>query len=659
MHRHVLLNRKEHLLFTVISVLSVLSLLTFPVISSAGEVKTVIEADSLTYDASRQVYHLRGDVRIRRLDALLKAEEADYMEKTGEAKASGDVRYEDRWVVIEAEKLKINIETKRGLVYNARLFFKKDNYHIRAEEIERLGEKDYVIRKATFTTCDAPLPAWCFSSRKTDVRIGDRLKAKNVLFRIKGLPVLYSPLLWAPIYTERKSGLLMPEPGFRSDKGFFYRQPLFLVLADNRDATLYFDLYTRRGIGEGLEYRYIERGAGAGKWWLYHLRDKELGKDFLEFKGEHTLYRKEKASGFLNIHYINDRSFYQEYSQMVQVRTRRFLESTAEVFYPFRKGRAYLLGRAWQDLKESSEGVLQKLPEAGLSLYPSKKGPVYLSLKASFSNFYSKDLQRVQRLDIHPRLYQSVGDSIQLSQVIGLRGTFYSISNTDDFPDSISREAFDYSLRLHTRFWRRYHAFTHIVEPEISYGFVPRVEADIPLLDSTELYRRRSVFDFGLRNYLFGSGGQIASVRLTGRYDALAAGSPFGSIRLEAAVFHPVNFRLDTSYNPDTGDFEQVNYSASWRAGRSGFSFGQRYSRADGILFYSGGVSLPVTGRLALNSTLWYDAQAGRLEDLKLSADYSAQCWGVNITFNRRPDDYSILFLVELKGLGTISFSGI
>ncbi|NOZ26023.1 MAG: LPS-assembly protein LptD [Nitrospirae bacterium] len=659
MRGQVLLNRRGNLLFTVISVLSVLGLFVFPVRSSAGEVKTVIEADSLTYDAATRVYHLRGDVRIRRLDAFLKAEEADYAEKTGEARAYGDVRYEDGWVVIEAERLRLNIETKRGLVYNARLFFKKDNYHVRAEEIERLGEKDYVIRKATFTTCDAPLPAWCFSSRKTDVRIGDRLKARSVLFRIKGLPVLYSPFLWAPIYTERKSGLLLPEPGFRSDKGFFLRQPLFLVLSGNRDATLYFDLYTRRGIGEGLEYRYVERRAGAGKWWLYHLRDRELGKDFLEFRGEHTLYRREKTSGFLNIHYINDRSFYQEYSQMVQVRTRRFLESTAEVFYPFGKGRAYLFGRAWQDLKESSEGVLQKVPEAGLALYPSRNGPVYLSLKASFSNFYSKDLQRVQRLDIRPTLYHTAGDAVQVSQIIGLRGTLYSISNTGDFPDRMSREAFDYSLRLHTRLWRRYSAFTHMVEPEISYTFIPPIEDGLPLLDSTELYRRASVIDFGLRNYLFGRGGQIASVRLTGRYDSLAAGSPFGLMRLEAAVFRPVNFRLDTSYNPDTGDFEQVNYSASWRAGRTALSFGQRYSRADGILFYSGGISLPVTGRLAMGSSLWYDAEEGRLEDLRLTAEYSAQCWGMNITFNRRPDDYSILFLVELKGLGTISFSGI
>ncbi|NOY39675.1 MAG: LPS-assembly protein LptD [Nitrospirae bacterium] len=647
----------KNLQFAIILIM--LGFFLFPALSSAEEVETSIEAEFLTYDAAQQVYYLRGDVRIRRLDALLQAEKAEYMERTGEARASGNVRYEDRWVIIEAENLDINIETNRGIVYNARLFFKKDNYHIRAEEIERLDEKNYVIRKATFTTCDAPLPAWCFSSKKTDVRIGDRLKAKNVLFRIKGLPVLYSPLLWAPIYTERKTGLLLPEPGFRSDKGFFYRQPLFLALADNRDATLYFDLYTRRGIGEGLEYRYIEKKAGAGQWWLYHLRDRTLGKDFYEFKGKHTLFRKDSLSGFLNIHYINDRSFYQEYSQQVQVRTRRFLESTAEVFYPFKKGRAYLFGRAWQDLKESAEDVMQKAPEAGISLYPSKKGPLYLSLKTSYSNFYSKNLLRVQRFDIYPRIYHSFGDSIQLSQIIGLRETLYNISNSDDFPDSISREAFDYSLRLHTRLRKRYPAFTHIIEPEIGYRFIPPVKDDIPLLDSTELYRRVSAVDFGFRNYLYGRNGQIASVRLTGLYDILKADNPFGLIRLEAALFHPLNLKLDTSYNPNSGDFEQINYSASLKAGRVGLLFGQRYSRDDDILFYRGGISLPVTSRLALNSALWYDAKGGGLEDLKLSANYSAQCWGINITFNKRPDDYSILFLVELKGLGTIRFSGI
>ncbi|HEB75872.1 MAG TPA: LPS-assembly protein LptD [Nitrospirae bacterium] len=658
MHGRGLLKRRA-LLFAAVVVLSVFIPSIFPSTGGAEEAETVIEAESLTYDSARQVYHLRGDVRIRRLDSLLRADEADFIEKTREARASGDVRYEDGLVVIEADKLRINIATKRGLAYNARLFVKKDNYRIRAEEIERLGERDYVIRKATFTTCDAPLPAWCFSSRKTDVRIGDRLKARNVLFRIKGLPVLYSPLLWAPIYTERKSGLLLPEPGFRSDKGFFYRQPLFLVLAGNRDATLYFDLYTRRGIGEGLEYRYIERSAGAGKWWLYHLRDRELGKDFFEFRGEHALSTKVGASGFLNIHYISDRSFYREYSQMVQLRTRRFLESTAEASYSFGKGRAFLFGRAWQDLKESSGGVLQKVPEAGLSLYPSKKGPLYVSLQARFSNFYSKDFERVRRLDIRPTIYHTAGDAVQLSQVVSLRETLYSIDNSGDFPDNMNRGVLDYRVRLHARLRRRYPAFTHVVEPEVGYRFVPPVEADVPLLDSKELDLRSSVFDFGLRSHFFDDKGRLASVRLTGSYDTHAAGAAFGGIRLEAALFRPLSFRLDTSYDPESGLFEQVNYSASWRRGRAGVSFGQRYSRDDGILFYSGGVSLPVTRNLALSSSLWYDAEAGRLEDLRLVADYSAQCWGMNVTFNRRPDDYSILFLVELKGLGTVSFSGI
>ena len=627
----------------------------------ATEVETSIEADHLEYDEARQVYRLRGNVRIERLDAVIEAEKVDYMERDGEARASGRVRYEDRWVLIEAEKADINLETKRGVIYNAHMLFKEDNYHIRAEEIERIDEKNYIIKKVLFTTCDAPLPEWCFSAGKTEIRVGESLRARNVVFRIKGIPVLFSPYLFAPIQTERKTGLLQPEVGFGSDKGFFWRQPLFLVLSDNRDATLYLDFFAKRGVGEGLEYRYIERRAGAGKWWLYHLRDRELGKDFFELKGRHTLFRKDGLSGFLNIDYINDRIFYQEYSHRVELRVRKFLESTGELSYPFRRGRFYILARAWQDLSEedSTGDLLQKVPEIGLSFYPQRRGPFYLSMKTAVTNFYSENLHRVQRLDIYPRAYHSTGDSIQLSQTLGVRGTLYSISNSDEFPDTIGRASFDYNIRAHTRFLKRYPNFTHIIEPEIGYSFIPRTDGNIPLLDNTELYDRVSKIEVGLRNYLFDSRGQIASMRLTESYDFHSGDRPFGLIRLEAVLLRPLRIELDTSYNPNSGDFERINYSTSLRIGEVGLSLGQRYSREDDILFYTGALSLPLTRKWALNSSIWYDARGEGLKDLNISTLYSAQCWGINITYNKRPDEYSVFFIIELKGLGAIKFTGI
>ncbi len=634
-----------------------LLILLMPLQARAEEVETTIEAVHLEY--SEGVYRLSGEVRIERLDAVLEADRVVYNEVTGEARASGRVRYEDGWVLIEAEKADMNLVTKRGRIHNAHLLFKEDNYHVRAEEIERRDEGFYVVKEATFTTCDAPLPEWCFDAERADVRLGDRLRARGVVFRIRGLPVLYSPLLHAPIQTERKSGLLLPEVGFSSDKGLFWRQPLYLVLSENRDATLRLDYYGRKGWAEGVEYRYIERGIGRGEWWFYHLRERGSGKDLFEVKGGHYNFRSEGLSGFLDLNYVSDRAFYREYSRRVELRTRRFLESIGEVSYPFGKGRVYIVGRAWQDLAEDGDtgDVLQKVPEAGLSLYPARSGPLYLALDASFANFYSENLQRVQRFDIHPRAYHTGGDAIRLSQSLGLRWTLYRVGNSDDFPDATARGSIDYSVRLHARVMKGYGGVTHIVEPEAGYRFIPATGADVPLLDSTELYDRVSEVSVGLRNYLFDGRGRIASVRLTGVYDLHSGERPL--LRLEAALSRPLRISLDASYDPGSGGFEWINYSTSFKAGRTSFSVGQRYSRRDEILFYTGGFSMPLTRRWSLSSTAWYDARGEGLRDLKVTTVYSAQCWGLRLTYNRRPDDYSIFLVIELKGLGSMRLVGI
>jgi hypothetical protein len=246
-----------------------------------------------------------------------------------------------------------------------------------------------------------------------------------------------------------------------------------------------------------------------------------------------------------------------------------------------------------------------------------------------------------------------------VSQSLGLRETLYHIDNTDEFSDSISRESLTYSVRTHTRLKRKYSHLTHIIEPEMGYAFISDTNDNPPLLDSTELFNRVSVIEAGIRSYLYDDDGQILSLRLTERYDFHLEDRPFGLIRLEAAVFRPFGFLLDTSFNPNSGEVETINYTASFKILGVDFTVGQRYSEPDDILFYTGRVAFPLTREISLSSAIWYDLKGDGLQDLTVSALYSAQCWGVNVRFNKRPDDYSLFFIVELKGLGAIELGAI
>jgi LPS-assembly protein len=618
--------------------------------------KTEIDAPVLEWIPDGRYYLLQGGVRLKRADATLRASDIKYWPEEEVAEAEGEVRYEDASVIIEAERARFDLKTEKGIISNARIFFKKDNYRITAKRIEKTGRKTYILENLTFTTCDTPISAWCFFSREASLKEGDSIKAKSVSFRIKGLPVLYSPYIWSPILNERKTGFLMPEIGFNSDKGFQWRQPFYLVLSKNRDMTLYLDLYSRRGVGGALEYRYIERRVGRGKWWFYYLWDWYLKRNFVEAKAEHRLTKDKGISGFVDLNLVNRKEFHRLYSHRIEVRTNRFLESTGEVSYNSDNFRLYLNARFWQDITEDGQTgqVLQRLPEVGFTINPFRYRGLYLTFKTRATHFYSENLYRVLRLNIMPRVYYSTGDLARFTQEVGLMGSLYSITNTDEYPDSIQRIALISKTRLHFMLTRRFGDILNILEPEVLYRFIPDTGKDPPLLDSIELLERVSLIQVGVKSSLYDRRGFIGSFRVTNAYDFHKGDRPFSDIRLEGGLRRPLSLSVDLSYSIHEGYFSHINYSIGTYFNRFSFYVGQRYSKDDRILFYTGGIKVKATSKLELGSSVWYDAKGEGLRDLKLSASYNGGCWFGKILFSRRPDEYSFMFLIRLKGLGEL-----
>ncbi len=72
------------------------------------------------------VYHLRGHAVIEQNDAILKADEIDYNEETGEAEARGHVFYENfaHNEKITCDRVEYNLDTERGKFYNVRGYVK-------------------------------------------------------------------------------------------------------------------------------------------------------------------------------------------------------------------------------------------------------------------------------------------------------------------------------------------------------------------------------------------------------------------------------------------------------------------------------------------------------------------------------------------------------
>ena len=611
--------------------------------------QTIITSETLGYDYHERNYVAKGKVKIERADTVIEADEVIYNEQTSDVTASGNIQYHDNDVTIHSGRAELNLETKSGTVFDAEVFYKKDNYRISGKEIGKTGNNYYSSTEATFTTCDALVPAWCFKGRDMNAAAGEALTAKDVFFRIKNVPVLYTPVLWAPILIERKTGFLFPFFGYSDSRGFQMNLPFYWAISESRDATFVLDEYTKRGLGTGIEYRYIGLGNMEGKWWGYHIRDTELRKDFFEFRALHNQRSTERMGGYLNINFINEKDYYREYKTDLQVRTNRFLESTGEIALPFSNSRAYLLSQYWIDLKEDSQDPLQRLPEAGYVLNPVTAGPFWVSGSASIANFWREEGVYGQRLDVFPRITHQFGEDITFLQSLGLRETAYSLHRGED--DSLHRESFEYSILGHVRLLKKYASFTHVIEPSLGYTFITNSDHSPAIFDSTELFPKTSLLSLSLLSRFISDQGELMVLRVSQGFDSYQGDRPFLPVLLDVGIKRPLPLRLGTAYNVHTGKIESMNSDVSMKIAEIAFLAGQRYNRLTNVNTFVAGIGIHPFTPLSMDGKIWYDAEQKETREIGLNITYTSQCWGINLGFVKRPDDFSVSFLIELKGL--------
>ena len=661
---------------------------------------TTITANSIEYFGDEQKYVASGNVKITKDGAVIDAYEAVYFEKTADAKLTGHVSIDDKEYLINADKAEFNLDDNTGTLNNAVIFFKKDKFWINGTNMKKIGDKHYYAKTAYFTTCDSESyrtakvltpgdipasqrPDWCFKGEDADIVVGETMKAKNVTYRVKDTPVLYSPYLWTGIGNNRETGFELPAVGFDSRKGFRYSQAFFWAIDENKDATANMDYYSKRGIGTGAEYRFLDFNH-KGTWYVYHIGDRELHKDFFEVKVTDR-YNAGNIQAFLDANYINDAAFYKEYPKDFAVSISRFLQTTGEVSVPLNNSRLYLLSQYWVNLREGvTEHVPQKIPELGYVLNPTAVGPAVFTLSASAANFYRDFDPRGQRVDVRPALSYSFGDSIRLTQTVSVRETAYDLTNGGTFGSSPHRELFEYDAQAQMRFIKNYDSFTHIFEPSVEYMFIPSAKV-LPLFDSAELPVKTSLVRLVLFNKFMFDGLDV-SLRLSQPYEfdtvtsrVSAADRDFYAenaisypsatsdhlqpIKLEGAVSgaaSPVNLTFDTAYDIKNGRLDNLNSAINFKVFRDiTLGLGERYSRIDNLMLYTLGLNAPLGKHWIMNISSSYDAKGPGVRDFMIKASYKEQCWNVDLVASRRPADelrpagYSYYIVLELKGLGS------
>jgi len=99
---------------------------------------------------------------------------------------------------------------------------------------------------------------------------------KNAVLRVKGVPLLYVPVMYYPLGEDgRSTGFLLPTYKTTTISGWGISNAFFWAINRSQDATFYHDWTSKAGQGMGTEYRFVSAPGSSGRGKLYMIDENE------------------------------------------------------------------------------------------------------------------------------------------------------------------------------------------------------------------------------------------------------------------------------------------------------------------------------------------------------------------------------------------------
>lgn len=658
-----------------------------PVAEQKQEAPVSLVADQLSYNEGDQSYEAKGEVILRQADVELRADELLWQSSTQDAAARGEVLLSDADVTFAGDSMQYNMSTGQGRARGGKVLVHKGNFHLVGDEIEKHGQVNYFVKDGSFTTCDGEIPDWKFSAREVDVDLGGYARAKGVFFHIRDVPVLYAPLMYFPVKTERESGLLAPWFGYSKNKGARASLAWYQVIDRNMDATLYLDYLSKIGLGTGLEYRYALASQNNGKALYYHVAgiDEMPNTYYLDWK-----HRGNLPGGLTltsDIEYTDKQEFFDEFGETAEEYNRDQTVSTVILQRNWEKLNLVGYGRYLKDLEGDNDESLQRLPELGLgqSRYRLGETPLYLGLESYATRFQRDEGLDGERLYLRPFVAASFkpGSWLELTPEVSLHERLYDTDADDDH-----QFVPEYSVTLATRLVRRYapnrwgmDGLLHSIEPKISYTYVPdKDQDDLPLFDLFDRQIQRNDISYALVNRLTASetrGDGIThyrdflNLRLSQNYrfddddELFDDDQPFSDVRLELDFWPTRNVALGVdSLIPVYGDSGvrtlRVAASASDDAGnavRVNYTYKDNTYQDAATDYLKFQLDTSLFKPVYLRFEERYDFRESRELEKIVGLEYRSKCWSILLTYRDRyrendSKDHEVMLSFVLAGLG-------
>lgn len=607
-------------------------------------------------NGSTDLYKLRGHcpedcAEIETVDFLLKADEIDFNNETQYAEARGNVYYENfaEGYKIYARKAEYQADTRHGKFYDVHgtsaakiearrgLLTTSNPFYFEGAWAEKLN-KQVKLYDGFVTDCLVPRPAWKLTGKKFDLIAKDRAIAYNAFYRLRGIPLFYSPIFYKSLKKNpRKSGFLLPNVARSTRYGWMYSTGVFWAINRSFDATYQPEYMSERGLAHNLEFRGRPTDKSDFDMTLHGVQDRLHQGGYVL----NLVARDDLGGGWVaraQVNYLDSflfrQAFTQSFTEAISSETHSIV-NVSKHWDSFAVNIDYDRDVNFQSVTAGDRILIRKLPEVQFlsrdRQVTHKVLPIWVSFETTFGLLHRdqpdfQTRQYMDRLDVAPRIMTAFSwKGFSLIPSFTLRNTFYDSSFdssgriTGNNLVRTSREAMaEFLLPSLERVFKAPKMLgdkmKHVIEARATYRYVDGVQDfnRIIRFDSTELITNTNEVEVSVTNRLYTKskdgavkellswqlwqrryfdptfGGTIqagvrnvnlSSVDLTGI--AFLEGQRAYSPIVSAFRFQPnhFNFEWRTDYDPKTGNIVDSAVTAGGRWADYFVNFGHNQLR--------------------------------------------------------------------------------
>jgi LPS-assembly protein len=626
-------------------------------------------AQSLDYDDAARVVHVRAESVFRNQQIMIRSQSADF-----DLNADTGSFFDTDFTVQQ--------RAARGVAQRVSL--------------DRAGTAEF--DDVRYTTCAPGSEAWFLQAGKINLDYAEGLgTARNARLTFFDVPILYLPWFRFPIDNRRRTGLLFPTVGDSNKTGFDMRQPLYLNLAPNYDATFTPRLMSQRGVQLDTEMRYLlPRAEGSGGYeWLSRDRVTNEERSYVHF--EHLGLINSRLGLDARYAEASDPQYFEDLGGKVDISSITHLERSARLTY--QAPAAYTVQGLVQDYQTiasnltAADDPYRRLPEVRIDALTRKSwNDTRIGFSGEYVNFQRDNSVEGQRLDLDPYLrFEKDQLAWYTRGQLDLRYTGYALTGVaPGAPNTPDRVLPMMSAEGGLRFERVLDSGDlQTLEPRVLYLFVPYDnQDDLPVFDSGE-----PDFDFTqlfARNRFSGAdrvsdadhfaiaatGRQLDPTTGVARISASigqlyrlsrprvqlpgAAAPEEGATDFIGQVDYTIADHWSTSFStqwsPKTANFTRAAVAVHYLAEQQRLDVAYRFRR-DLLEQADLTTATPLWGGLHLAGRWRYSIRESKSLDTLAGVEYETCCWAVRSSYRRfianTSGEYNngVYLQLEFKGL--------